>query len=395
MLRQFQTNKNFSTIVNLCYCIVRYVLFQAGKGHLLNLTAEPNAYGSQSSASSLRRAEGSDGERASSLNSGHSAPGQRSSSKPALSAKNSISGNNLTRAGSGRILGARGKNRVAAQSRNGNTALASSAEAHSTGAAAPGGSYHQAGRPARKRSPRLPQKELFQATINRLSTPKQHQGTSKSQAAGASAAASAQPAAQKSAEQPRKRVAYLRPQEYEDEVHRRLCQATLDHMGNMKVGGASWTPAGPGRQSVKNRTTGQPQRSQLSRSQRPVGGPARDKYSTASRKKVSEPANESQHTRTPAKGEDRMQTSKTRPYLEQMSRSYLQRRTSPHEAYQQPKDPQPPNLQAAYQSRGTELTSSSIQNSWVQLVTGQAQSDLAASNGHLAGSASKQPKLQH
>ena len=57
VLRQFQTNKNFSTIVNLCYCIVRYVLFQAGKGHLLNLTVEPTVYGSQSSTSSLRRAE--------------------------------------------------------------------------------------------------------------------------------------------------------------------------------------------------------------------------------------------------------------------------------------------------------------------------------------------------
>lgn len=143
VLRQFQTNKNFSTIVNLCYCIVRYVLFQAGKGHLLNLTAEPTGYGSQSSASSLRRADGgSEGERASSLNSGHSAPGQRSSSKPALSSKNSVAGSNLHRAGSGRVLGTRGKNQVAAQSRNGNGALASSAEAHSTGATAPSGSYH-------------------------------------------------------------------------------------------------------------------------------------------------------------------------------------------------------------------------------------------------------------
>ena len=40
VLRQFQTNKNFQTIVNLCFCIIRYVLYQAGKGHLLNLVVE-------------------------------------------------------------------------------------------------------------------------------------------------------------------------------------------------------------------------------------------------------------------------------------------------------------------------------------------------------------------
>lgn len=152
----------------------------------------------------------------------------------------------------------------------------------------------------------------------------------------------------------------MRPQEYEDEVHRRLCQATLDHMNQANQAGSSWTAAAPGRQTVKHRATGQPQRSQLSRSQRPTGGAARDKYSTAGRKKVTEPAHGSQHARTPAKGEDRQRVSKTRPYLDQVSRSYLQRRTSPHEAYQQPKDPQPVHLKASYQSRGDDLTSSSV-----------------------------------
>lgn len=40
ILRTYQTNKNFQQIVNLCYCIIRYVLFQAGREDLLNLTVE-------------------------------------------------------------------------------------------------------------------------------------------------------------------------------------------------------------------------------------------------------------------------------------------------------------------------------------------------------------------
>ena len=31
VIRQFQTTKNFAAVVLLCFCIVRYVLFQAGK----------------------------------------------------------------------------------------------------------------------------------------------------------------------------------------------------------------------------------------------------------------------------------------------------------------------------------------------------------------------------
>jgi len=37
VLRQFQTNRNFQQIVNVCFTVTRYVLHEAGKSHLINL----------------------------------------------------------------------------------------------------------------------------------------------------------------------------------------------------------------------------------------------------------------------------------------------------------------------------------------------------------------------
>ena len=37
MLKHYQTNKNFQNIANICYTVVRYVLYQAGKKEFLYL----------------------------------------------------------------------------------------------------------------------------------------------------------------------------------------------------------------------------------------------------------------------------------------------------------------------------------------------------------------------
>ena len=43
VLRQFQTNKNFQQIANVCFTIGRYVLFEAGKRELLNFGQQETA----------------------------------------------------------------------------------------------------------------------------------------------------------------------------------------------------------------------------------------------------------------------------------------------------------------------------------------------------------------
>lgn len=83
VLRPFQTNKNFSQIVNLCYCIVRYVLFQAGREDLLNLTVEPPPGQGGRARSRRLRQEREQSDRDMSLGSQQSHGRQASLGKPA------------------------------------------------------------------------------------------------------------------------------------------------------------------------------------------------------------------------------------------------------------------------------------------------------------------------
>jgi len=408
-LRQFQTNKNFQTIVNLCFCIVRYVLYQAGKSHLLNLIVEQGVHGSQSSACSLRRGERADseGERASSLNSQHSGTCTRPSSKQAMGMSSiqpiAYQGSSkMGRADSGKLPGSRSTQPGPGQSMNASQGALTFANNrngpsghnfnnHSSGA---GQSHGRLTANNRKRSPRQHLKDSMQATINRLSTPKQLTGGKQAQAAGSAVSQALQPGPQKSAEQPQSKALQLRPQAYEEEEHRKLYQAPPSGTDGL----ASRTPVVHARRPTdnsnqKSRSSAQKQRSQHNPPQRAMGGPCSDKFSSVKRHHHHKAAGafvDSQYLVTPVRAEHTAPAGEASSYVDQMSLALMQRNMSPHEVYQQSghKNSDHHHLRPRM---GTEKSSSSAKNIRFphSNINSKTQSDLAPSNRQPLGSNQK------